>query len=264
MSGKKRDYISFSAMNMYCKCGMQYMLHYEEGVKVPPTTSLINGKEYHGTLEVNHRQKVESRVDLPLQDLKDLYADGVQKAFQGEVLLKKDENDLGKVEVLDKTLLRGFAALEVYHRDLAPTRQPLEMEKEFKIRLSDDLPPLYGFIDLITEGMVVIDDKTAQKTPAKDEAEKSLQLSTYALAFNDLYGYLPPELRLDYVVVTPKTNKGSASPLSTARNQGQLDRFIKRLRLVVDGICKGVFIPPEQGHWACGYCGYGDMGLCPL
>jgi hypothetical protein len=259
----KKDYISFSQFNLCCRCGIQYKFYYIDGIRLPPTTSLINGKDYHGTVEINHRQKVDSAMDLPLKDLNDFYANAVEDSFKEEILFAKDEKGKAKGTVLDETIKRGHAALRVYHRDLAPFLQPLEIEKEFLATLADDLPPLKGIIDLITDDMRVIDHKTASKSPAKDEGEKSLQLSGYAIGFHSLYGYLPEDLELQYAIVSESLN-AKAVPVKTTRSEDQLKRFVERVRLVVNAIRFQVFTPPEQSSWACGYCGYKDTGICQL
>jgi putative RecB family exonuclease len=257
------DYISFSQFNLCCRCGVQYKLRYIDGIKIPPSTSLINGKDYHSTVEMNHRQKVNSAADLPLADLKDFYASAVETEFKGEVLFSKDEKGKAKGTVLDETIKRGHAALGVYHKNWAPSLQPLEIEKVFLAPLGDDLPPLKGVIDLITSDMRVVDHKTASKSPSKDEGEKSMQLSGYAIGFHALYGYLPEELELQYSVVPESLN---AKPVSvkTRRSAEQLDSFKERVKLVVNAIRFRVFTPPEQSSWACGYCGYKDAGICKL
>jgi hypothetical protein len=274
----KEDYISFSQFNLCCRCGIQYKYHYIDGIRLPPTTSLINGKDYHSTVEVNHRQKVDSAIDLPLKDLDDFYAAAVEESFEEEVLLVKDEKGKAKGTVLDETIKRGHTALRVYHQDLAPFLQPLEIEKEFladmapfllltkeeeEANLGANLPPLKGVIDLITDDMRVIDHKTAKKSPGKDEAEKSLQLSGYAIGFHSLYGYAPDLLELQYAVV-PESLKAKAVPVKTTRSAGHLDSFVRRMILVVNAIRFGVFTPPDQSSWSCGYCEYKDVGICRL
>ena len=258
-----RNYVSFSQINTYCQCGYKYYLHYAEDIILPPSPSLILGSAYHSTVETDLRQKISTGTDLPLSEMEAFFANFVEAKFKEEILLSEDEKERGKSTVMDSCITRGRAALKAFSEDYAPSLQPLEVEKEFNVSLRDDLPPLKGYIDLITTDMSVVDHKTAKKSPSANEADNSLQVSAYALGFKALYGYIPEELELQYTVV-PESMKVKTVPLKTKRTQDQIDRFVNRVVLVVDGIRKGVFIPPEQTSWACGYCGYKDLGYCPL
>lgn len=263
-----RKYISFSQLNLYARCGMAYYYRYGENLIAPPNPSLIAGKQYHASLEMNHKQKIDTALDLPLSVMNDHYANAVSEAFKEEVALSEEEKSLGKITMMDKTISKGQAALRVYHSDFAPNLQPLEIEKEFSINLGKDLmgnelPPLFGILDLVTVDMRVIDHKSSGRSPAKGDAENSLQLSAYALGFRELYGNFPEGMELQYAVVTDKGNAKSVV-LKTQRTQDQIDRFLRRVSLWVDGIRKGVFVPPDQSSWACGYCNYRDAGICPL
>lgn len=259
-----RDYTSFSEINLASRCGIQHGLRYKEGIQIPPSTSLIKGTHYHSALDHNHRQKIESGTDLTLADLQKIYAAGVDNAFKSEVLLKKDERDKGKGGTFDQVIKNGYASLEVYHRELAPNIQPMETEVKFKVPLGYGLPPLLVVIDTITTDLKVIDHKTSAKTPPSTEAQNSIQFDAYALAFQAKYGFLPEEMQLHYAVVTPKTMKASTHVLTTTRNDDHVENFRRRVFYIMDAIKKDVRVPPPQGDWSCGACGYRELNYCPL
>lgn len=265
MSAKrKRDHISFSQIDQYCKCGIKYFLYYEEGIVIPSSTSLVLGTTYHKALEVNHTQKIESGTDLPLSDLQECSANGIEEAFKEDILLSEDEKHKGKIGARDLLIHRSDAALKAYREELALNIQPLEVEKYFKIPLEDDLPPLVVVIDLITQDMRVVDNKTSSKKPPENVADESIQLSAYALAFKNQYGMVPTGLELQHTVVTAKTLSATTVTTKTTRTDEQLDHFKLRLQMVVDGIRKRVAIPPSQGDWQCKSCGYRELNYCPL
>lgn len=260
-----RDRISFSEMNKYCQCGMQHHLHYNEGIKLPPTPPLIGGNKYHKTLELNHRQKIDTDVDLPLKELTDFYESLVRKEFEGEILLlKKNEKEAGKVNCRDNIISRGIEALGLYHREFAPNIHPLAVEQDFKVDVGKDLPYLYGFIDLIDIYMKVVDHKMSSKSPSEDAAEESIQLIVYALGFYSLYGYLPDEMELQYAIVSDKAKSSKPKICKAVPTEEKIRRFMNRLRHIVEGIVKGVIIPPDQSSWLCGACGYKELGYCPF
>lgn len=254
----ERNYISFSQINLYSLCGVQYYYRYIAGIKTPSSPAQIQGKNFHAALELNLRQKIESATDIPLQQMEDFYTDATEKAFADEVFLKAAEAEKGKTAVRDEVIKKGRIALGTYYREHAPGIQPLEVEKGFFANLGDDMPPLYGIIDLITTDLRVIDHKTASKSPSEGDADKSQQLSAYAIGFNTLYGMDPTSLELQYTVVTEKGN-AKAVTLKTQRSKDQIARFLNRARAAVHGIQKEVFCPPDQSSWACGCCAYREM-----
>lgn len=260
----ERDYVSFSQIDRYCRCGIQYFLYYEEQIVIPQTPNMIMGTSYHKALEFNHRQKVVSGNDLSNVEMNEIGAEYIEEAFENDVLLSEDDKFKGKMEVKDVVIKRNNAALEVYFKEMAPNIQPLEVEKYFKVNLGDDMPPLVVVIDLITQDFRVVDNKTSAKKPPEGAADDSIQLSTYALAFEHQYGFLPAGLELQYAVVTPKTCAASTVVRKTTRTEEQLDKFKLRLKMVVDGISKRVAIPPPQGDWQCNACGYRELNYCPL
>lgn len=255
--------LSFSAVNMYCRCGLQYYFRYIEGIIAPPRPAMVLGKAFHAALESNYKQKAESHKDLPVDDLKDIYVTEVETIFLDEVLLDEDEKTKGKEIVKAEIKDEGTLMIDAYQKEIGQETMPLEVELEFNCQIQYDdgvTVDTIGYIDLITEDGTLVDTKTSQRAPQKDTAHKSQQLTLYSLGYKTLYGHLPQKLRLDYVI----GNKNSAKTVSlnTTRSDEEIERFFKRIRRVVDGIRKGVFIPPDQSSWACQYCGYRVINVC--
>lgn len=254
-------YLSFSQINMYSRCGIQYHLRYIEGIKIPPKSALILGSAFHKAQEAEYINKIEKNEDLPIDEVFDILSDNIEEAFSEDVLLDEEEQSKGKEVVKAAIKDNGISMMGAYYDEIATKTQPVAVEEKF---ILDMHVPIIGFIDLITDEGIVADTKTAGKSPAKNEADKSQQLTIYALGYKELYGHLPESLRLDYVVApcTSKKAKSCVVTLETKRNEEQIKRLARRVERIVDGINKGVFIPPDQGSWACSYCGYRDIGIC--
>jgi len=252
-------YLSFSQINMYSRCGIQYYFRYVEGIKIPPKSALVLGSAFHKAQEAEYKNKIVTSEDLPIDEVLDVLSDNIERAFSEEVLLDEEEQSKGK-EVVKATIKDNSTyMMKEYYEVVAKNTTPVAVEEQFI--LTDMIVPIVGYIDLITSEGIVVDTKTASRTPASDEADKSQQLTIYALGHLKYYGHFPSKLRLDYVV-KPKNNKSQIVSLETTRSNEQIARLERRIRRVVDGINKGVFIPPDQGSWACQYCGYRDMGIC--
>jgi CRISPR/Cas system-associated exonuclease Cas4 (RecB family) len=267
--------LSFSQINMYSRCGIQYYFRYVEGIIVPPASALILGKAFHKAQEEEYKHKLETKQDMPISIVTDLFAEEVERDFSQDVLLKDEEKTIGKTQVRDRIKDNGINMLTEYYYSVAVNTMPEAVEKEFTI--TEDFPllmdsntglivelpaPVKGYIDLITDKNEVIDTKTSSKTPTKDTAEKSQQLTIYALGYKEIYGTLPEKLRLDCIIQPGKKSPSRVVTLETTRNIEQIERLARRIARVAQGIKAGVFIPPDQGSWACSYCGYRDIEIC--
>jgi PD-(D/E)XK nuclease superfamily len=78
------EYISASQINTFLQCPLKYKIQYSgDVVRLPPNLYIMFGTAIHHVLEENYRQKISSRVDLPirwaLQEFNDFY---VAEAFK--------------------------------------------------------------------------------------------------------------------------------------------------------------------------------------
>jgi RecB family exonuclease len=98
--------------------------------------------------------------------------------------------------------------------------------------------------------VAIVDYKTG-KPKSQEDADKSLQLSLYALAARETLGK-----RADRLIFHNLENNAA---VCTARNDAQLDEAKLRVLKVADGIAKGRFEADPGYH--CSYCPY--RNLCP-
>lgn len=261
-------YLSFSQINLYQRCGVQYYLKYIEKTPTPSNVALVKGKSFHSALEENFKQKIASGNDLPVDKILDVYRDSVVEGFNDNILLDPEETE-GTEAVMGATVDSGVAMLKIYMAELAPTIQPLSVEEEVLISHrdvtgnSEELPvPLRMFIDIVAIDGTVYDHKTSAKTPPSSTADDSQQLTIYALGYKEHYGLLPSRLVLNYAIAPGKKSPAKCIAIETKRDENSINKLLNRVTRVVDGIQKGVFIPPEQGSFACSYCPYKRTGAC--
>jgi putative RecB family exonuclease len=242
------DHISPTQINMFLRCPAQYQFRYIDGLILPPKAAFLRGRAVHKGQEVNYRQKIETKQDLPVADV----LDAVSTEFDvqaPETEWAPDENP-GKVK--DETI--SLAGL--YHQEIAPTVQPAFVEEEVFVEIGPDLN-LKGFIDVVQEGGIIRDTKTTARTPSADAVEKNLQLSAYSLAYRSLLGVPEAGLRLDYLVNT-KTPK--VVTLEGKRTDADIKRFAAIAERISKAIQTGVFYP-NQDNFLCSKdnCGYWDL-----
>jgi putative RecB family exonuclease len=106
-------------------------------------------------------------------------------------------------------------------------------------------------IDGAADGGVVITDYKTGKAQSQEDSDASLQLSIYALAARERWGY-----RADHLVLY---NLEGNSPVVTLRNEFQLNEARGRVIEVAENIAAGNF-DPKPGFY-CRYCAY--RNLCP-
>jgi CRISPR/Cas system-associated exonuclease Cas4 (RecB family) len=147
----------------------------------------------------------------------------------------------------------GLEQLRVFvSRHETVTTLPLAAEAHFSLDLGDVV--LEGRIDQInplTDHSVELVDYKTGRPPSQKDADKSLQLSVYALAARDQMHLNPT--RLTFYSLT------SNEPVRTVRTPKDLDLVVGEIHEVATQIRKQLF-PPKPG-FACKYCDY-EL-ICP-
>jgi len=242
--------ISYSQFNTYLSCGIKYQKRYLEQIPQLSTPVLVTGKAIHKALELNYRQKMETKKDLPVDDLKDCTADEIERGFQEELFLTDEEKSVGKQKLKAGHKDLAIKGAEVYHTNISPIVIPMGVEHEFILPLWDG-HELYGFMDVIDEKNIIRDTKTTKRAPAETIIRTSQQLTIYAVAHGHLFGRLP-QVILDYIILNGNTRVVS---YTDTRGTQDIRVFFRRLERVIKGIQKGVFLPPSEA-WQCQYCQY--------
>lgn len=252
-----KPHISASQMEMYARCPEAYRRRYVEGEKIPPGMAAHIGSGVHAGAEVNFRQKVESREDLPVSDIVDAAVQGFKTRVQVDgYMLDEDEKSIGhRTVIADATDLTADLA-RLHAKTQAVSYQPVECERTTLIVLPDASRDLITVTDLRDDGGRVVDFKTASRAPSQDDCDSSLQLTAYAAAFAvDNGGRYPAEVRLD---VLTKTKTPARKMFSAQRTIDDIESLAHRIDATVRAIDAGIFPPTSPANWACSakWCGY--------
>ena len=258
---EERPYVSSSQLALFERCGEAYRRRYIEREKIPPGVAAIRGRAVHGAAEVNHRQKLTSGIDLPLHDLVDAAATAFESARAADgVMLTPEEQSHGASRVLGHAKDRAVKLTGLYADRVAPSIQPAFVEERVRIMLPDAPVDLLGVLDVATTDRRVKDLKTAAKAKTQGEADKSLQLSLYALAYRAHTGTDAAGLDMEVLVDTtvPKHQQ-----LSTTRGRPDYLVLVARLNTFLRAREAGIFPPAPLGDWACSerWCGFART--CP-
>ncbi len=237
--------LSPSQINMFLRCQYQWYLRYVEGHKVPPKVEMLVGSAFHKSMEENFRQKIETKEDLPLQDVLDIYDTAFNERLE-EIEDKPEDKVLGGLKD------SGYLITKEYMEKQAIKVHPLEVETHIETQITENIR-LQGYADVITEDLTVIDLKTTKKKPNEIGFDYQLQLETYAIN-GDIR-----KAEIHYAIQT-KTPQ-----ILVLEHHIPLTSRVKTIaKQVAEAIKTGNFLPTGLAHsWACSYCGYKEKDLCP-
>jgi DNA helicase-2/ATP-dependent DNA helicase PcrA len=233
--------LSASAVQTYETCPLQFKLEREWKIPGEVPAAMQYGGVIHRVLLAfyNSVRALRPMTDeAVLQFFRDeLAAAGIQDHYQHDLYYEQ-----GVLQLQD--FLTGFRR--------APAPKVLHTEEFFDVKVGE--VKVVGRIDRIDEvagGGVVITDYKTGKAQSQEDSDESLQLSIYALAAREKWGY-----RADHLVLY---NLEGNSPVFTRRTDFQLNEAKSRVTEVAGNIAAGKF-DPKPGYY-CRFCAY--RNLCP-
>ncbi len=233
--------LSASAIQTYETCPLQFKLEREWKIPGEVPAAMQYGGVIHRVLLAFYnsvRAQRQMEDEAVIQFFRDeLAGAGIQDHYQ---------HDLYQAQGILQ--LQDFLA--AFRRSPKPT--VLHTEEYFDVKVGDI--KVVGRIDRIDEtatGGVVITDYKTGKAQSQEDSDESLQLSIYALAAREKWGY-----RADHLVLY---NLEGNSPVVTRRSDFQLSEARNRVMQVAENIAAGNF-DPKPGFY-CRFCAY--RNLCP-
>ena len=233
--------LSASAVQTYETCPLQFKLEREWKIPGEVPAAMQYGGVIHRVLLAFYDSVRALRPmtdEAVLQFFRDeLAAASIQDRYQHDLYCEQ-----GVLQLQD--FLAGFRR--------APAPKVLHTEEFFDVKVGEI--KVVGRIDRIDEvagGGVVITDYKTGKAQSQEDSDESLQLSIYALAAREKWGY-----RADHLVLY---NLEGNSPVVTRRNDFQLNEARSRVTQVAGNIAAGKF-DPKPGFY-CRFCAY--RNLCP-
>ena len=240
--GKLR--LSATAIETYVECPLKFKFGHLYHIPTGPQAALTFGNIMHQS--VRHYFVLRKDGKVAFADLTDFYLGswknvGFEDSYQEETYRKSGLSQLR--EFTDR------------HNALPIAADRVRMEVHFELEMQDVV--LEGRIDQINpvrpqepRRVQLVDYKTGRPRTQKD-ADKSLQLSVYALAARNQMGLDPQG-----VVFYNLTNN---QPVASVRTQREMDAVQQKILAVAEEIRRMIF-PPKPG-FVCRYCEF--VPVCP-
>jgi DNA helicase-2/ATP-dependent DNA helicase PcrA len=233
--------LSASAVQTYQMCPLQYKLQKEWRIPGEVPGAMQYGASIHRVLKT--------------------YFDAVRyrREITDEQIIEQFKQDLTQAKIQDPYqyglyLAQGVQQLTDFlaSRRNVPQPEVLHTEEWFDVPLGDiTLTGRVDRMDRTADGRVVVTDYKTGKPRSQEDADESLQLSIYALAVKEKWGY-----DIDRLVFH---NIEEDTPVSTYRTHAQMHEARLIVEDVAQCIAEGKF--EAKPGFNCVFCAY--RSLCP-
>jgi DNA helicase II / ATP-dependent DNA helicase PcrA len=233
--------LSASSIETYEECPLRFKLEKEWNLPRDVSASLHYGSAMHDVLRTFY-DAVRYQREIGDEELLELFraglaSKGIADRYQYELYLRQGREQLSQF----------FAAA----REATP---PEVLQTEHTFQLQVGATKLAGRVDRIDrtgpDTVAIVDYKTG-KPKSQEDADKSLQLSLYAIAARETLGKTADRLILH--------NLENNVAICSTRSDGELETAKGRVQKAADAIAEGKFAAKPGYH--CAFCPY--RNLCP-
>lgn len=248
------SHLSVSSLRQLMMCPEKFHRRYILQQLEPPSGKMVLGSAAGASLAQHFGRRIEGAPGLTTEELLDEFSS------EWDYRTGAEDVDFG-ADQPGKLKDSGAAALSIYHRLIAPSIEPVSVEREFSMTWGLDWD-LVGFIDLEDAAGNVRDFKLTAKRLSQPAADGDLQATTY-LAARRAEGNPAAGFCFDTLL---RQAKPSAEVVTTHRSDRQLDALTDRVFALAREIEwrteSGVWSAgAAPGTWFCSTCRYAD---CPL
>ncbi len=238
--------ISASRLNCFHTCRLQFFFRYVQGIQHRKSASLHIGTVVHSLLQSWNQarwRKTELTTErLQAQFEKEWLEEPINWEGEDEPALKAQAWDLFRA-YLEKTPIKPderVEAIEVW------------VEADLSKR---GLTTLIGYIDLVREGGIVVDYKTAAKTPGEEKAVHlhEIQMASYGVLYREATGQKEGGIELHHLIKLKKP-KIVITALGIM-TEGQQSRLFRVIESYLEGVQREDWVP-SPSIMSCACCEY--------
>ena len=222
----------------------------------PPRAAMTLGSSVDAAVNAYYQTKLEKGSEEPLSVLIDVFMESLRE--------REQETEWNEPLVLIES--DGLQLVKEHRETLAPSTEPIEIQKELVVEFTDQPFTFLGYADLIASRSgikQIIDLKVTGSSISEDVAQYHPQLTAYHAA-QAATGETIGVVALD-VCVRPKKTKmwPQCQTIVGSRTPADDNRYWKTVRVIYDAIKAGIFYPApraigNRSNWVCTpqYCGY--------
>lgn len=266
----QKPHLSWSQLNTFLMCGRRYW--YDRIVKVPflTTSALFFGSRCHDAEEFNYRQKIQSDVDLPVEQVVEFFINAWDTQIGNEEVRFEPNESSETLRAIGESVIRA------HMKDIAPSIHPLYVEypprvgaDTQRISLGDNFPFTFqGHFDIVERdpenpelpgGFSDHKHYAARKARTFDvDIHDDDQYTVYALMYRILFGRVEKSIHANVVT---KDAKAIARRVPTKRDEERIRWFLGTIEEAGRSIDAGIYVPRDNGWW-CSQKWCAHWGLC--
>jgi putative RecB family exonuclease len=247
-----RDYISWSALSTFRTCPLKYRFRYLDGLPEESVSSaLVFGTGIHTAVEQFYQAHLSGDPKPDLDALLFAYRSAWLPHDPDAIQFGSTETR-ASLDALASKMLTAFLNSPA----ASVSGRVLGVEEEIRGRLVEDVPDLYGRVDLLTEdsdSLVVTDIKTSRAKWSPEQVEDS---GEQLLLYSHLASEISPgkKIATRFLVLT-KTKEPVIEEHVREVEPGNVKRTLAGVERVWRAIESGVFYPAPS-TMNCSGCGY--------
>ena len=236
--------LSFYQLDDYLSCPLKYKYVHILRVPIMEHHTVIYGRAMHEAVTKYFKFKMAGKK-MQLADLLNAF----KESFDPQGFLDA-RHQQERFRIGQEALVCFFKEEE--KRDSSP----LYIEKDFSFIFENNkVRGRFDRVDMEKGGAVIIDFKTSELNKQKDadkRTKESMQLSLYALAYQNIFGQLPRRVELHFLE--------SGLIGTDKKDEGDLEKVKEQIREASCGLRKRNF-EATPGYMVCTYCAYNQ--ICP-
>lgn len=249
-----------SMISMLSKCGEMFRWRYIEGIKSPPGVAMVIGTAVHRAAQADLEEKMASGSGMPLDAVREKARASLLSTWDGEEPVLDDEEKTQGIAVVRGAAVDSAVALSALHsKEITPKRNPTHVERRLRVSLDGFPFDLEGSLDVQEGDELIVDRKTAAKSPSASVVEGAPQLEIYAAMKKIVDGTPVKRVGLDFLIKTATPKALTLTADAPVTFESILAR-VERAALVIQ---KEAFMPVDPSGpsgWVCqsNWCGYFD------
>lgn len=240
-----------SMLNLFGNCQIAFRHRYVEGEIMPPGIAARVGSGLHKAAEANHRQKMNSGMDMPISEMQEIASDEYAHLINSEGVYfpgtaQELHVELGKGEDLTVALTANYGSL------IAPQITPVGAEVTIHASHPALPIPFSGTLDVIDARGIIFDLKTASKKWRCGKENETTQPTLYKYMAQQTF-YKTYEFGFHVLAYG-----GETQYIPTESGLPGMERIVGIAKAILNACETGCFMPAVPGHWMCSekWCGW--------